>query len=1389
MAADPERPPWQARIRRSPGGGPAGGVLCGDRWVLTCAHVAADGPDPPEQVWVEFPFGGGGLIAARVAAGGWHPPGPGNSADLALLELAGELPDGALPAPLWLAGAQVGHGFRVFGFPKGHDLGVSARGEVEGPAHGEWTQLLADAGRGHLIDRGFSGSPVWDEHIGAVTGIVVTRDLNPSVRGGYAIAMDVVLRYLPQLAAWVGWRVSADANFDGYWDPRARGVDRATRRGSYFTGRHRARQELLAWAGDLRRRPGIRVVTGGPGSGKSALIAHLLMLSDPWLRSKLREQQQLAGDIAAVPAGWVSVAVRATGLDRGGVTVKLADGLSVPATDPDTFLSALNERMPRPTGTVVIDGLDEAESPAEAERIARTLLVPMAADADLPVLVGTRRGYNDRLVRAFGSRAVVCDLDDPAYFELDDLVRYALASLRLDHDRASDSPYRDHPSADLMARAIASAASPSFLVAGLSARALADDLVVIDTTVPDWQARRHFPDSVEAAMEEYLGHVPNRELLVPLAYARPPGLPSALWAELAAAYTGRAVGNAELDAFRHSAAAYLIETVGSGSQPAVGLFHQALIDYVRGTAQEQGVEADFTQVLTDRVRDGGGWEHSDEYTRRHLATHAAAAGRLDQLVTDPGFLLAAEPRPLVSALRTLATEEGRLAGAAYRHARYHMERVSAADRPAYLELSARLTGAIALADRAGALATQASWRPIWAIGSPPRQILAHHQHFAFALAAGEVDGESVALSGGPDGLVRATELATAKQLGDTVAAGGRAVMSHPGVPVAAVAFGQRTGTTHAIASFSDGQVCARDLQTLSDEYVLVPAHPVAPQAQVLLASAPGDPLVAMCEMDEAIGIWNLDSGTFVAELRHAGGVSRLAAGEASGSPLLVSGGFDGTVRAWDFLTGEQHGQTCRVGTGAVHTLGTIVLDSHLVVLASILTDVNEEGYGHPGKLQAWDITTGRLVQPLSGAGIVAGRLGAAMLRGQPVIAVAGGPTSPSLIDGRSGECLMTDLRPGGLTIALAPVEVDGRIGVVAGYDGGIVELITAGSADSLDQQADGIAIVQTAENARVLVAGIGWDHVRLWDLATAAPLGIPAQAQAREASCFDMRSCGGRLVAAAGSETSGRILVWDAESGQVIADAAAAGACGQVRLATAEGRTVVVGVGSELRVWDVATGPLWGTKLPDLSSSLGFTPQPLVYSGHGFSAVLWWDASASAAWDLFTGTRLHTPRHGDINAAAVTTVGQRATGIIGTEEGLILTWDLRTGKPLHEPFQCDGMVDAFAVAERAVPNTLWAAADDRVWEWDLRDGRPYGATEYPGETVAALAVARLANADVLCVGLRSGRLLVPQLDLTIELDERIQGIWGISGNRLVVTAGGAIAAIHVRDEPSRPRRT
>ena len=212
--------------------------------------------------------------------GGWHPPIASHRGDLALLELTGPPPAGVGPAPVRAPATSAGHRFRACGFPRGHDDGVWAAGLIEGPAMGEWLQLVTDGG-GYLIDKGFSGTPLWDESLSAVTGIVVSRETDPAVRAGFAVGAEVIGRYLPMLDPWLRWRVSDDPEFADYWDPRARGVERGSRPGVYFTGRYRAREQLTGWITDPDRENGLYVVTGGPGSGKSALIAWLLALGDP----------------------------------------------------------------------------------------------------------------------------------------------------------------------------------------------------------------------------------------------------------------------------------------------------------------------------------------------------------------------------------------------------------------------------------------------------------------------------------------------------------------------------------------------------------------------------------------------------------------------------------------------------------------------------------------------------------------------------------------------------------------------------------------------------------------------------------------------------------------------------------------------------------------------------------------------------------------------------------------------------------------------------------------------------------------------------------------------------------------------------------------------------
>lgn len=201
-----ERPPWLLRIRRDTSEAPVGaGIYVGGWHLLTCAHVIASGQaqaPPASPLHVEFQFVEPHTsLPARVVDGGWYPDRGDGTGDVAVLRLQAPPPRGTVAAPL--RSTEVGvwdHRFRAYGYPRGHEeSGVPARGAVVGAAGAERLQLQSDSSLGFALERGFSGSPVWDVDISAVIGMVVTRDLKRGDSGdprtGYAIPAEALARY------------------------------------------------------------------------------------------------------------------------------------------------------------------------------------------------------------------------------------------------------------------------------------------------------------------------------------------------------------------------------------------------------------------------------------------------------------------------------------------------------------------------------------------------------------------------------------------------------------------------------------------------------------------------------------------------------------------------------------------------------------------------------------------------------------------------------------------------------------------------------------------------------------------------------------------------------------------------------------------------------------------------------------------------------------------------------------------------------------------------------------------------------------------------------------------------------------------------------------------
>ena len=183
----------------------------------------------------------------------------------------------------------------------------------------------------------------------------------------------------------------SDEELAAHFDPMARGVARGEK-GSYFTGRHDELARIAAWLHD-HDGGGLLVVTGSPGSGKSALVSRAVVLSDPELRKRVPDFDEL-DPMTLPPEGAVDAVIWCHNKRYDQIVAELAGRLEIttPTGDADQavdeLLTAIAERGPT---TVVVDALDEAvgaDARSRRRRPHRTAVHPGTCtrarrDADL----------------------------------------------------------------------------------------------------------------------------------------------------------------------------------------------------------------------------------------------------------------------------------------------------------------------------------------------------------------------------------------------------------------------------------------------------------------------------------------------------------------------------------------------------------------------------------------------------------------------------------------------------------------------------------------------------------------------------------------------------------------------------------------------------------------------------------------------------------------------------------------------------------------------------------------------------------------------------------------------------------------------------------------------
>jgi WD40 repeat protein len=1016
------------------------------------------------------------------------------------------------------------------------------------------------------------------------------------------------------------------------------------------------------------------VVTGGPGMGKSALLA-------AWL-----SRREAAGAVVPHhfirrgeydwddPAKLVGSLVAQLEARFPELREAAADARMHPASRLAAVVARVSARELVPCGerlVVLIDALDEYDPPAGAaagDPLAAFL--PHALPDGVSFLFASRPKHPYvQMLEARDGELVRIDLDEP--------------------EAAADN--------EATVRALWAEAAPRL---GLSARfveeavARAGGNLQHATTLrkhlaalpPEQRRIEDIPRGLAALLEKAWQRIATEPAVVVglglLCAAR-----EALTLDELGAVAGWA-GAAQRHAFVRGARELLVETERPDGQAEYRLHHESIrahIAKVLGPAALRGHHGAIARGLA-------AWPAAVEpaarrYTLRHALIHRVEAGDW-----AAAWRLAADTRFLEAKCRELGAHEA------------EADVARAAER-----CRAGGGGDPALRRRLGDLARALARESHWLRAAPEATAaLVWNRLRRWGWSAAELDAE-LQLSDEERASFLRVRHATTRQSPALV----RDLVGHTG-PVNACAVtpdGRRV-----ISAADDGTLRVWDLES---GRVLATMHGHTAAVRACAVTADGRRAISG-SADRTLRVWDLESGRVLATLE--GHTCTVLACVVTSDGRVISSAEDGTLKVWDLDRGDVLA-TLEGQVGGGNALA-VTADARRVIFASSFE-----------MLQVWDLESGRVLARLAGhTGAV--HACAVTTDGRRAIS-ASWDTTLKLWDLEHGSVLATLEGHTGWVNACA-VTADGRRAVSASCDGTLKvwDLDSGSVLSSLEGHGSWVSSCAMTADGRRLVSASRDRTLKVWDLESDASLSAPEGHSVWVTECA-VTPDGRRAVSASADRTlkvwdldNGRALVtldghqrrvnacavtvdgqrvvsasddrtlkvWDLESGRVLATLEGHTGWVNACFVTADGQRVVSASNDRtLKVWDLESGRVLLT-VADHVHTKWITAWAVVTSdGRVLSAS---DNGTLRIWDLESG-RVFTTLKGLwhlVIACVVAPDGRRA--VSASPDRTVKIWNLESGHMLASLEGHTGRVNACTMTPDG-RRIISASADRTLKVWDL----------------------------------------------------------------------------------------